>query len=128
MRGCKNAVLSYRTSVVEYLFGHTNAPMDCGRKGAMKRIMLIYCGLFLGLVAEVILWNSPHWYSNEEDKVPTIRTQIAGVTLVVQGAIVALVAALEGTLGSDPAKRGVDLLRRVAFDGRLQCDTASSSI
>src|SRR5262249_48224080 len=43
---------------------------------------------------EVILWNGPHWYTNEEDKVPTILTQIAGAALAVQGAIVALVAAL----------------------------------
>src|SRR5262249_61905925 len=71
-----------------------NAPMDSGRKGAMKRVLLICCGLSFALVAEIILWNGPHWYTNEEDKVPTILTQIAGVALAVQGAIVALVAAL----------------------------------
>jgi hypothetical protein len=52
------------------------------------------CGLLFAAVAEVILWNGPQWYTNEEDKVPTLLTQIAGVALVVQGAIVALAAAL----------------------------------
>jgi hypothetical protein len=71
-----------------------NAPMDSGRTRAVKRIMLICCGLSFALVAEVILWNGPHWYTSEEDKVPTTLTQIAGVALAVQGAIVALVAAV----------------------------------
>jgi hypothetical protein len=60
----------------------------------MRRVLLFCRGLFLALVAEVILWNGPHWYTNEEDKVPTTLTQIAAVALVVQGAIVAIVAAL----------------------------------
>jgi hypothetical protein len=80
--------------MVEYLLGHMDAPPDCVEGRAMKRIMPTCCGLFLGLVAEVILWNGPHWYTHQEDKVPTTLTQVAGVALVVQGAIVALVAAL----------------------------------
>src|SRR5262249_34497223 len=72
----------------------SNASMDSGRTGAMRRVLLICCGLSFALVAEVILWNGPHRYTNEEDKVPTALTQIAGVALAVQGAIVALVAAL----------------------------------
>lgn len=70
------------------------APTDCGTRGAMKRLMLLCCGLFLGLRAEVILWNGPRWYTNEESKVPTTLTQIAGVALVLQGAVVAMAAAL----------------------------------
>ncbi len=60
----------------------------------MRRVAQFCCGLFLALVAEVILWNGPQWYTNGEDKVPTTLTQIAGVAVVVQGAIAALVAAL----------------------------------
>src|SRR5438270_7787257 len=60
----------------------------------MRRISLSCCGLFLGLVAGVILWNSPLWYFNDDDPVPIALTQIAGVALVVQGVVVGLVAAL----------------------------------
>src|SRR3954471_13494750 len=70
------------------------APLEGESRGAMKRLLPICCGLLFAFVAEVILWNGPHWYTNEEDKVPITLTQIAGVALVVQGAILALAAAL----------------------------------
>src|SRR4051812_44443239 len=53
------------------------------REGAMRRILLFCCGLFLGLVAEVILWNSPVWYTNEESGIPSVLTQMAGVAVIV---------------------------------------------
>src|SRR5438270_8332990 len=65
-----------------------------GQEGAMRRILLFCCGLALGLVAGVILWNSPLWYINDDDPVPIALTQIVGVALSVQGAVVALAAAL----------------------------------
>jgi hypothetical protein len=71
-----------------------NGPMESSRTGVMKRILLICYAVFFALVAEVILWNGPRWYTNEKDKVPSTLTQIAGLALVVQGAIVALAAAL----------------------------------
>ena len=60
----------------------------------MRRPLLLCGGLLLGVVAGVILWNSPLWYTNEEDKVPAAVTQAGGVALIVQGAVVALAAAL----------------------------------
>src|SRR5439155_3187139 len=65
-----------------------------GQEGAMRRNLLFCRGLAFGLVAEVILWNSPLWYINDDDPVPIALTQIAGVALSVQGAVVALAAAL----------------------------------
>jgi hypothetical protein len=51
-------------------------------------------GFLFALAAEVILWNGPLWYANEEHKVPAVLTQSAGVAVVVDGALLALVAAL----------------------------------
>ena len=59
----------------------------------MRRFWLLTGGLFLALVAVVILWNSPFWYTNEEDNVPAILTQIAAVALIVDGGLVAFLAA-----------------------------------
>ena len=60
----------------------------------MRRVLLSCCGLFLGLVAGVILWNSPLWYINDDDPVPIALTRTAGLALIVQGAVAALAAAV----------------------------------
>ena len=64
----------------------------------MRRFWLFTGGLFLALVAVVILWNSPFWYTNDEDNVPAILTQIAAVALIVDGGLVAF-------LGEEAAAR-----------------------
>src|SRR5262245_12164214 len=59
----------------------------------MRRVALFCCGFFLGLVAEILLWTSPTWYTSE-DPTPTAFARAAGVAIIVQGAVAALAAAL----------------------------------
>jgi hypothetical protein len=47
----------------------------------MRRVALFGFGLFLGLAAETILWNSPACYIGE-DPVPTALARVAGVLAV----------------------------------------------
>src|SRR3954470_12477120 len=60
----------------------------------MRRLLLLCGGLILTLVAGVALSASPQWYTNEENRIPTTLTKFAGVAISVDGAVLAVIAAL----------------------------------
>jgi hypothetical protein len=59
----------------------------------MSRALLFCCGLLLTLVAGIILGFSAFWYTLEEAHVSETLTRIAGVALIVEGALAAFGAA-----------------------------------
>jgi len=83
----------------------------------MRRVALFCCGLFPGLVAVIILWTSPTWYTSE-DPVTTPFARGVGLAIIVQGVVAALAAALcigralvpltlsSAVPGSEPAAAG----------------------
>jgi hypothetical protein len=59
----------------------------------MKRILLFFSGLLLGLAAEAVLWSAPELYSSVDSWHSVAVTQTVGVAVIVEGALLALWAA-----------------------------------
>src|SRR6516165_8435804 len=65
-----------------------------GAGSAMRRVLLFFAGIVLGLVAEIILWQAVSLHSFEDGWHSAAFTSIVGMAVIIEGILCALVAAV----------------------------------